>query len=175
MTCVDEFQVLAPPYLASGLSKPSRLPPFLLMCALPLPHALGLDPHTFVDGELVLVEYWLVRVGVGAPCLGGGFPSLSSSLSQVLCFRHGWIIRYCALPAWCGVRVLGFLSLYKQRLLQLYSDGTFVLELLYKNCIKLCLHFINKIFDFGGPSLFACGECSMVEVILFLNPLLFFT
>ena len=48
-----------------------------------------------------------------------------------------------------------------------------MLELLCKNCNKLCLHLINKIFDFGGPSLFACGECSMVEVILFLNPLLF--
>ena len=34
-----------------------------------------------------------------------------------------------------------------------------MLELLCKNCIKLCLHLINKIFDFGGPSLFACGEC----------------
>ena len=44
-----------------------------------------------------------------------------------------------------------------------------MLELLCKICTKFCLHLINKIFDFGGPSLFACGECSMVEVILLLT------
>ena len=44
-----------------------------------------------------------------------------------------------------------------------------MLELLCKNSIKLCLHLFNKIFDFGGPSLFACGECFVVEVMLLLT------
>ena len=82
-----------------------------------------------------------------------------------------------AKPVRSGFLVLGFWVF--SHCINRSSFSSIQMELLCwsysaKNCIKLCLHLINKIFDFGGPSLFACGECSMVEVILFLNPLLFF-
>ena len=89
MTCVPCFLVLAPPYLAPDSSKPSRLPSSSLTCALPHASRHSLDPYTIVGGELLLDGDWLVRVGVGAPCLGGGLPSLLALHLTFWLIQHG--------------------------------------------------------------------------------------
>ena len=80
MTCVPCFLVLAPPYLAPGSSKPNTPTYISLRVLFLIPHVKALEAHAIACGGLSLVGDWLVRVGVGAPCLGGGLPSLSLSL-----------------------------------------------------------------------------------------------
>ena len=80
---------MAPPYLASGLLQTFTPTFFVLMCASLILHALGLDPHVFYDGGLIWYGDWLVRVGVGAPCLGGGLPSLLALHLRFWLIQHG--------------------------------------------------------------------------------------
>ena len=47
-------------------------------------HVKGLDAHATTCGELLLDGVGWLGLGVGAPCLGGGLPSLSPSLFYVL-------------------------------------------------------------------------------------------
>ena len=74
--------------LGIGSSIPSSklfqafMPTFLnpLRVLFIMPHVLGLEAHAIEGGGLIFDGDVLVRVGVGAPCLGGGLPSLSPSL-----------------------------------------------------------------------------------------------
>ena len=77
-------------FLGMGSSLPSSkllqdLTPSLpcLTCASLILHALGLEPHAFDDGGLIWMVVGVVRLGVGAPCLGGGLSSLLACLFLV--------------------------------------------------------------------------------------------
>ena len=105
LPCVPCFYVLAPPNLGQAYLMASRLPPWPITCASPHPHARALEPHAFEDTRLVWVVVGVVRVGVGALCLGGGLPSLLPSLFLVCTFSRGYMARFA--PSLHGV-VLGF-------------------------------------------------------------------
>ena len=64
---------------SSGLLQAFTPTFFILTCAILMPHVLGLEAHAIEGGGLIFDGDVLVRVGVGATCLGGGIPSLSPS------------------------------------------------------------------------------------------------
>ena len=95
-------RVLAPPNLAQASLWPHAYLPKPMTCASPLPHVRALKPHVFACGGLVWMVVGVVRVGVGAPCLGGGLSSLLASLFLVWLSHMATKLRLR--PPW----VLGF-------------------------------------------------------------------